>query len=72
MTSQPDELLGIPQIAKEWKVDRRTVERWLANGLRCRVIERRRYASRADVKEWFGRIIAAVPEEKTRRKNRRK
>ena len=72
MTSQPDELLGIPQIAKEWSVTRRTVERWMSNGLPFRKIEGRRYASRYDVKVIFGRILEAVPEERARRKNRRK
>ena len=72
MTSPPRELLGIPQIANEWKVSRRTVERWLSNGLPFMLIEGRRFASRTDTKDWFGRIMAAEPEEKTRRRNRRK
>ena len=69
--NSPPEILTITEVVAEWDVSRRTVENWLAGGLQHITFDRKRYMRREHVKAWFGALMAANPEQKTRRKNRR-
>jgi len=65
------EILTVAEVAAEWEVSPRTVRNWIAGGLQHITHDGKRYMRREHVKAWFGNIIVAHPQQKTRRRNRR-